>query len=355
MWLSNLDRRVLATLRDRALGRMKPGLRIAVLGNCHSLDIAYAMKLLNVSAIVHRYPVQAKAKISGNMLVRALRTYDHVFLQHFGGELVRGGSSDFLSQHLSNAIVYPTLLFGGYHPDSIFVYDRSKRDAFVWGPIGQHHSAIALFAYRTGLSAEAALRLYEPEVFEMLGYFDLWSAAGVQLLENAKSHALDLQADFLRWTRRGCFMYTINHPKPHVFFDIARHLLDAAGIATEPVDFDTYAIDDLARDVVFPVYPAIADRFGISGSYIFKAAQHSPGGLNLGSFYDLPGFLRQSYRVYARHNANDLANERVQGWLENPEICRLLQEFAAAGGSVASMPKSRQASSSELAPSGAVG
>ncbi|MEA2842142.1 MAG: hypothetical protein QOF41_3472 [Methylobacteriaceae bacterium] len=355
MWLSNLDRRVIATLRDKALRRETPGPRIAVLGNCHSLDIAYAMKLLNVNAIVHRYPIQTKAKINGNMLVRALRTYDHVFLQHFGGDLVRGASSDFLSQQLSNASVYPTLLFGGYHPDSIFVYDRAKGGAFVWGPIGQHHSAIALFAYRTGFSAEAALRLYEPEVFETLGYFDLWGAAGVQLLQSAKSHSLDLQADFLRWTRRGCFMYTINHPKPHVFFDIARRLFDAAGIAMEPVNFDHYAIDDLARDVVFPVYPAIAEHFGMEGSYVFKAAQHSPGGLNIGSFYDLPGFLRESYRVYARHDASDLSNERVQGWLENPEICRFLQEFAAAKGGSAVLPKSQHARSPELAPSVGVG
>jgi hypothetical protein len=355
MWLSNLDRRVFATLRDKALRRVKPGLRIAVLGNCHSLDIAYAMKLLNVSAIVHRYPIQTKARITANMLVRALRIYDHVFMQQFGGDLVRGASSDFLSEKLSNATVYPTLLFGGYHPDSIFVHDRAKGDAFVWGPTGQHHSAIGLFAYRTGLSAETALQLYEPEVFETLGYFDLWGPASVQLLESAKSHSLDLQADFLRWTRRGCFMYTINHPKPDVFFDVARHLLDNAGIATEPADVGNYAIDDLARDVVFPVYPAIADHFGISGSYVFKAAQHMPGGLNIGSFYDLPGFLRESYRVYARHDADDLTNERVQGWLENPEICRFLQEFAAARGSVAPTPEARHATFPELAPSGAVG
>ena len=54
MLLSNLDRRVLATLKDGALGRVKPGLRIAVLGNCHSLDLTYAMQLLNVGATVHR-------------------------------------------------------------------------------------------------------------------------------------------------------------------------------------------------------------------------------------------------------------------------------------------------------------
>ena len=114
MFLSNLDRRVLATLKDAAVGRQKPGPRIAVLGNCQSFDLAYAIKLLDVSATVHHYPIQTKAKITGNMLVRALRTYDRVFLQDFGEGFVRGGSSDFLCSELSNVTRYPSLLFGAY-------------------------------------------------------------------------------------------------------------------------------------------------------------------------------------------------------------------------------------------------
>jgi hypothetical protein len=337
MLLSNLDRRVLATLKDGALGRVKPGLRIAVLGNCHSLDIAYAMQLLNVGATVHRYPIQTRSKITGKMLVRALRTYDHVFLQDFGEGLIPGGSSDLLARELANAMRYPTLLFGAYHPDAIFVHDRSKSGAFVWGGLGQHHSAIALFAYRAGLPAEAALRLYESEIFEILGYFDLWSAASAQLLALAKSYSLDLSTDFLRWARRGCFMYTINHPKPHVFFDMAQRLLDKAGISSKPVDFDNYAIDDLARDVVFPIYPALAEHYGIPGSYVFKAAQYSPGGLNIGGFWDLAGFVRESYRVYARHKVEDLTNERVQSWLDDPDISAFLKDFSWERRSLAPM------------------
>jgi hypothetical protein len=335
MFLSNLDRRVLATLKDSALGRVKPGLRIAVLGNCHSLDIAYAMKLLNVSATVHRNPIQTRSQITGKMLVRALRTYDHVFLQDFGEGLIPGGSSDLLSREVANAIKYPTLLFGAYHPDAIFVHDRSNRDTFVWGALGQHHSAIALFAYRAGIAAQHALRLYDREVFETLGYFDVWPAASQQLLALAKSYSLDLNADFLRWARRGCFMFTINHPKPHVFFDLARHLLARAGIRGEALDFDNYALDDLARDVVFPVYPAIAEHYGIPGAYVFKAAQYSPGGQNIGGFWDLSGFVQESYRVYARHKAEDLINERVQGWLNDPDIPAFLKEFSSHASSAA--------------------
>jgi hypothetical protein len=343
MLLSNLDRRVLTTLKQAALGRLRPGLRIAVLGNCQSLDVAYAMKLLKIDATVEHYPIQTKAKITGKMLLSALRTYDHVFLQDFGPEFVRRASSDVLCSELPRVTRYPTLLFAAYHPDSIFIHAESKRDAFLSGPIGQHHSALALFAYRAGLSPAAALCLYDPEVFDALGYFDLWIPSRAQLLQGVKSYGLDLETEFMRWTRRGCFMYSVNHPKPHVSFDLARRLLDKAGIPSEPVDFDNYTLDDLVRDTVFPVYPAIAEHYGIAGSYVFKAPQPFPGGMDIGGFWDLTGFVQQSYRVYARRKPGDLANERVQGWLDDAQIYRFLKEFSRERGSPGPLVKEQRA------------
>jgi hypothetical protein len=349
MFLSNLDRRVLATLKDAAVGRQKRDLRIAVLGNCQSFDVAYAMQLLNVRATVHHYPIQTKAKITGNMLVRALRTYDRVFLQDFGEGLVRGGSSDLLCGELANAIRYPSLLFGAYHPDAIFIHDRSRGDAFVSGPIGQHHSALALFAYRAGFTPESALLLYQREVYQLLGYFDVWEPASTQLLELTRSYGVKLDSDFIGWTRFArCFMYSINHPKAYVLFDLARRLLDHAGISWKPLDFDHYALNDLARDTIFPVYPEIAERFGIAGSYIFKAPKPARGGLNIGTFFDLEAFVRESYCVYARHDGEALTNERVQGWLQDAEVRAFLNEL---GLQTRRLATGRQgASSPELVP-----
>jgi hypothetical protein len=354
MFLSNLDRRVLATLKGAAVRRQQPGLRIAVLGNCQSFEVAYAMQLLNGRATVHHYPIQTKAKITGNMLVRALRTYDRVFLHDFGEGFVRGASSDFLCSEVANVTRYPSLLFGAYHPDSIFVQDRSRGDAFVSGPIGQHHSALALFAYRAGFTAESALRLYQREVYELLGYFDLWEPASTQFLEVTRSYGIKLDSDFIGWTRLArSFMYSINHPKAYVLFDLARHLLDQAGIPWKPLDFDHYAVNDLARDTIFPVYPEVAERFGIAGSYIFKAPSASRGGLNIGTFWDLQAFVRESYRVYARHDGEALTNERVQAWLQNVEICSFLNDFGLERRSRGAGP--HEAAFPHLAPRVAVG
>jgi hypothetical protein len=350
MLLSKLDRRVLATLKESTLKRVPPGLRIAVGGNCQSFGIAYAMKLLNVDATVDLFPMDRRSKITGNMLVSALRTYDHVFLQPFDEQRVRKGSWELLDEKLTNVTWYPGLLFAGYHPDSIFVSDRAKGDAFVSGPIGQHHSALALFAYRAGLSPEAALRLYNREVFDTLGYFDVWHAASAQFLDAASYYSLDLKADFIRWTRRGCFMYSINHPKPHVIFDVARRLLEKAGVPSQPVDFDHYAVDDLARDTVFPVYPDIAEHFGIAGGYVFKAPEHAAGTLKIGDFWDLLGFICESYRVYSRRDADQLANERVQGWLDDAEISNFLREVGSPASRHAAAERRTPVPLAELVP-----
>jgi Polysaccharide biosynthesis enzyme WcbI len=88
----------------------------------------------------------------------------------------------------------------------------------------------------------------------MLGYFDMWVPACAGLLAHAKATGTDLSQDLLRWTRRGCFMYTVNHPKAYVLFDVASALLARAELSALEVDSDDYALDPLANEYVSPVY-----------------------------------------------------------------------------------------------------
>jgi hypothetical protein len=130
-----------------------------------------------------------------------------------------------LQNELGDAVWFPSLAFSAYHPDLILISDPTRGNQLVNCATGSYHSALALFAYRAGWPAEAALRLYRREVFAALGYFQVWRGAAEALLDQGRQFGLDLSADFLRWANRGCFMYSINHPKPHVLYDIARKLL----------------------------------------------------------------------------------------------------------------------------------
>jgi len=49
-----------------------------------------------------------------------------------------------------------------------------------------------------------------------------------------------------------------------VLADIARRLFVKTGLAIRNENFDDYAIDDLSRSEIFPVYPEIAELFGCS-------------------------------------------------------------------------------------------
>jgi hypothetical protein len=330
MVLTLLDRRVIASLRDKKLRRPGARPRIAVVGNCQSFGVAYAMKLLNLDATVHRFPVIFKSWINVKTLARALKLYDYVFLQPFPPGLVRGGSSEPVLAELNGVVTYPSLIFTGYHPDLVFVNDQKKPGQPIWGPIGPYHSGLAYFAYRAGLPIDAALKLFNGEVFDAVGYFDVWDDAAKALLAQGKQFELDFGEDLLRWTRRGCFMYSVNHPKPHVFFDLARQLMQKAGVPTRSVDFENYTVDDLVRGVVYPVYPAIAEHYGINGSYVFKGAHFSLT-LDVGHFWDLRQFVTECYRAYAKYEPNQLSNERVQGWLDDAEVANFLRSVAGAG------------------------
>jgi hypothetical protein len=149
------------------------------------------------------------------------------------------------------------------------------------------------------------------------------------MLEQGRQYGLDLGADFVRWTRRGCFMYSVNHPKPYVMYDIARMLLRRVGRPSGPIEFDTYAVDDIVRGYIFPVYPEIAESYGASGSYIFKAS-HYRLSKDLGQFWDLPGYIEHCYGVYGRHRPEQLADYRVQYWLKDETTTELLRDFGGA-------------------------
>jgi hypothetical protein len=330
MLVSSLDRQVIGSWRKRALKRRASGPRIAVVGPCQSFGVAYAMRLLDLEAEIDRFSIVSKSWTDTKALARTLETYDYVFCQDFAPGYIRGGgSSETLRNELRKGIWFPLLIFAAYHPDLILIYNPTQRNRLIHCGTGPYHSALVFFAYRAGLSVEAALRLFRREVFEAVGYFDVWQGSATAMLEQGRQYGLDLGADFVRWTRRGCFMYSVNHPKPYVMYDIARMLLRRVGRPSEPIEFDTYAVDDIVRGYIFPVYPEIAESYGASGSYIFKAS-HYRLSKDLGQFWDLPGYIEHCYGVYGRHRPEQLADYRVQYWLKDETTTELLRDFGGA-------------------------
>lgn len=313
--------------RARATGEEgRTGPKIAVIGNCQARGVAQAMRLLAPSSPVRFIPMASLKRDHGHIdsLARTLSGFDHVFGQLFPHGLIPGGDVVALGQREPRLTVFPTVVFPAFHPDMVYVGDLADlaTQKLVPSPMGQYHSAIALAAFRAGLNPSETVSLFREDVFARLGYLDAWDACVRELLASAASVGFKLDREVTRWARRGSFMHVINHPKGFVIGDIARRLLSESGLKPEPVELDDYLGDELARDVVWPVYPPVADVYGLMGSYLFKAKPR-PGAFP--ALYDLPDFVARSHAIYASRDPKTLGSPRVDAWLAVPEVVAVFE------------------------------
>jgi Polysaccharide biosynthesis enzyme WcbI len=320
----------IAKVTGRQLRQTGP--RIAVIGNCQAFGVAYAMKVMDPSATVHHYTAIGHARVVDmSLLVKTLDTYDYVFSHDFLPGHLRGpGGSDELRDALPRKITrLPAVTYAAFHPDLVYLTDASNpNDGFIFGPLGPYHSAIAVFAYRAGLSVDETRAMFNENVFATLGYLDMWNEAARGFLETAQRDCgLDLSTDLMKWSRRGVFMYSLVHPMHFVLFDISRRIWEKVGLTPPPTDFSYYNIHDLARAEIFPVYPPIAKLFGVQGGYLFKLQNHHLAN-DVGDFLTLPQYLSACFKTYEKAGAENLGNPRVEGWLADDSVKSLLVGLA---------------------------
>lgn len=332
-WYRNLVEPRLAKFTGAAPRLTGP--RIAVVGNCQSFGIAYAMKLIDPTARVDHFSAIGRTYADIELLAKTLATYDYVFSHEFPSGQVRGGGSDELCGLLDKTVLFPAVTFAAFHPDLVYLLDETRGHAPTQGPVGPYHSAIAVFAFRRGLSLAEAHALFNRNVFETLGYFDVWNAAAEEFIETTKrKYDMDLSTELTNWARRGVFMYSLVHPKPFVLFDIAKKLFARQGLDVPAINLDYYTIDDLSRAEIFPVYPPIAEWFGVPGSYTFKLENYHLSS-DVGDFITLPLYLAECYKVYQRCESVQISHPRVDAWLDDPSavgrIMTLARENLRAG------------------------
>lgn len=196
----------------------------------------------------------------------------------------------------SKIIVAPTPYFDGYHPDLCFVTSDAKR---INSPIGDYHSGLCLGAFQAGLTVYDAIALFNDTTYDRLGYYDVWTQSRDLMIKGFANHGHDIGADFLRWTRNGPFLYSVNHPRIQCLFDLAKKFLAAAEIAQIAPPFPP--VDTLSKGSWFPVYPGIAERCGVESSTVFKLKQQD-------IFFNLEEFVSRSFEIYKTHKCTALQN-----------------------------------------------
>jgi hypothetical protein len=124
-------------------------------------------------------------------------------------------------------------------------------------------------------------------------------------------------------------MHSINHTKLYVVADLARGLLTRAGVPFEECDLDAFLPDDLGGQGSWPVYPEIAQHYGIPGSALFfKAETRRSGPARTMSRAE---FVAASYANYDRRARHLLVSQRVQGWRDDAPTVEFLREAAGRG------------------------
>ena len=303
---------LLARLRPSRRGGSGTG-RLHVIGNCQGQAVAHAMRMLvpeTEVAFTSVFGIATSYRRAADLVV-ATRDCDAVFANAFHAPFRDGGGFEDLRAG-TRLVPIPTLVFSAFHPDAIYVGNESGGQGLVYGPMGGYHSAIALYGYLEGLDLEATLRLFQHETYRRLGYLDLWDGSVATLAELGRHADYPLDESILRWTRRGCFMHGINHPKMYVAADLARGLLRKAGIAFEDCDLDGYLPDDFIRSGTWPVYEAIAEHYGVPGSALFlKAPTRKTGPART---MTLRAFVEASFASYRKRDRARLASPRVEGW-----------------------------------------
>ncbi|MBX3526551.1 MAG: hypothetical protein KF904_10140 [Rhodoblastus sp.] len=331
---SLLDRQIARHWRERTFSRSvsngaKAARKVAVVGNCQSFGYAFALKLFDPALVVDRYPLVAPGLTDLKTLRAALADYDLVFSQDFGPLILRdNATSEALFADLPGVIQLPTVNFYGFHPDTIHLLDPTKGNRYILGPAGVYHSAFALFGHLAGFSIDQTEALFAHEAFDFVGYLDVWPSAVDEVLRVGQSVGMRLDGAIARWARGRAFMYTPTHPRPQVLFDVARLAMDKAGLKAQPLDTDDYAVDDLSRDYILPVYPPLAEHYGLRGSTVLKLAHYSFS-KGVGEMMALKDFIARSFAHYGERKREQLVHERVDQWLADAEIKRTLALLSA--------------------------
>lgn len=299
-----------------------------VIGNCQADSIASCMRLLspttNVLALTfNHFPFYDS---SPEKILEAVAKADFVISQEFeAGSFGRLTSRDI--EHAARRFsLCPNITFGGFHPDIVYV---SRGDGSAYSsPMDSYHSALILYGFSQGYSAEQIASLFCESSFRAVSYFAAWGLARAALLENPARHGLDIDNLFRHWMRTGCFMHTTNHPKIAVLADVAKALLQKLELPSRDLDCTNY-MTDVYMSTVWALYPELATPLGLKGSYMFKRLTSVAQLVNpieeVDLCFDLTQMISASLRLYEADPkvAEDCA--RVRYWQQDKSISAALQ------------------------------
>jgi hypothetical protein len=282
--------------------------RITVLGNCQAPVLALCLRTMLPDAEIHGVHL-------GVMSTETVAASDLVLLQTEFAALAE--NRDIIPARQAERLrLWPTFYHSGFHPD--LVYARAG-DGPLASPLHEYNSALVLYGWLRGLTIGQTINLFREEVFDRLGYFDHAASADAYLAEDFARAGLDGEALLGDLRRLAPFCHAVNHPTLAALGRIAEAVLAPTDLTVSVRHVERFLADPLLSGPVWPVYPHVADRLGLPGSYDFKA----PG--TPGRILDLEGFVSGAFALYAAHDRSSIAVARLA---EQADRYRDLEDLA---------------------------
>lgn len=282
-------------------------IRLAILGNCQAMALARCINAIADGIAATGTDIYSAPGLEGIDLAAVLANND-LLLVH-PNHLLQQAINARCAHERNRIRTVPAIAFPAYHPDLVYVVHSSGK-RFSEGPLSDYNSSLALYGWRKGMGTTQVLELFTEEVYGKLGFFEYWESSRDTLLKNAEILDYSLKESFNAWTRRGCFMHSINHPKYFALADLARMVLRRLGIGIWPIG-EEFIYDHFVDGPVWPVYPEIGRRLGIEGHYLFKQRKSAQVPEKPVKVLDLEEFVRQSLEAFSRYDKKDLVCDRL--------------------------------------------
>lgn len=284
--------------------------RVVVMGNCQVQGIASCLRaLLPLADVVTVVADDLRDRSLGPVIVDEYAGFNAIVSQPLESGHWGPLRSSQLAQSGRLLLLIPNFLFSGFHPDLLHMPVEHWKGAAH--RFSEFHSALVMAAFRRGVRKDRVADLFNAYVFQRIGYFDEYDIATTFLLGGAAAAGFDLEDELREWRKGGVFVHTPNHPKISVLWTIAQKIAARLSLPTNP---DAELPQDPYRANVWPVYPEIAKRLNVEGSYVFQPPKRLA--------IHLDEFIAESYATYAQ---TDFGAMRI------PVVDRIMATLAAEG------------------------
>lgn len=215
-----------------------------------------------------------------------------------------------------NVINIPAIHFGAFHPDICHAKD------IVSGEITSinYNSNIVVWSYNNGLKISDAVALFNSNTFAKLGYYDSWHY-NFNILKKSFVDSDFGEKEFINYwlkiKRKGCFMYSMNHPKIEALVELTKIVSRRINPQLD-VESRVFNVVDALTETIWPVYPGIASELSIPGDYIWK--------MNGTIIYGLNNYVNAVYAYY--ENSGHLPGNLTIDYSECGNVDQVMRSIA---------------------------